>query len=409
MSTGFFYIVGGSALSKIVGFLSSTILVRLLSKEEYGAFTYSWNIYNMFCLASGLGMISALLQLCSERRKEEKYIASAFSYATKCSTIFDGFLGLAMVASSFLLPPAIKNAKTLLRMMCFLPIVHLQIGLLSIYFRTKGDSRKYAALSLFESVAVLFFVNAGAVICQEIGTILGYYISYVATIYFGVRISNGFFCPQNHVSLQATEKKELWSIALTSMSIEALSQLMYFLDIFILGIVAPEETVLASYRVATIIPTALIFIPNAVVTYIYPYFAENRYNKKWCLATYKNVVIGIGIFNLIVAAVLFAFAPIIICVFFGKQYLDATPIFRLLSINYIFSGTFRIISGNLLVTQRKLKFNFLVVAISSTANIIGNYFFIQWWGAIGAAVATMISVSIAGIMSTSYWIYILKK
>ena len=60
------------------------------------------------------------------------------------------------------------------------------------------------------------------------------------------------------------------------MVINALSQLLYLLDLFVIGIVDPQETIIASYKVATVIPTALIFIPNSLVIYIYPYFAEHK-------------------------------------------------------------------------------------------------------------------------------------
>ena len=43
---GFFYIFGSGVLNKIIGFMSSAILVRIITKEEYGVFTYAWNIFS---------------------------------------------------------------------------------------------------------------------------------------------------------------------------------------------------------------------------------------------------------------------------------------------------------------------------------------------------------------------------
>ena len=84
-----------------------------------------------------------------------------------------------------------------------------------------------------------------------------------------------------------------------------------------------------------------------------------------------------GSLNLVISVLLFAFAPVIIRLLYGEQYMDSVYIFRILSINYFFSGTFRIISGNLLVTQRKLKFNFFVALVSGTINAIADYFFVM--------------------------------
>ena len=65
--TGFFHIFGSSVINKILTFLSNVVLVRLISKEAYGVFTYAWNIYSLVLLLNGLGVVSGLLQLCSER------------------------------------------------------------------------------------------------------------------------------------------------------------------------------------------------------------------------------------------------------------------------------------------------------------------------------------------------------
>ena len=64
--TGFFHIFGGSVINKAISFLSSIVLVRLLTKGEYGIFTYAWNIYSIILLFNGFGLESSTLQLCSE-------------------------------------------------------------------------------------------------------------------------------------------------------------------------------------------------------------------------------------------------------------------------------------------------------------------------------------------------------
>ena len=205
------------------------------------------------------------------------------------------------------------------------------------------------------------------------------------------------------------EKRTLLSISVVSMCNNGLSQLMYLLDVFVLGVVAANENILASYKVATTIPAALSFIPVSIITYIYPYFAEHRKDGKWCLERYKQVLKGVAMMNFLISTILFVLAPFIIHIMYGKEYLDAVPVFRILSMNYFFSGTFRVISGNLLVTQRKLKFNLFVALVSGIINALSDFYFIQWWGSIGAAVATILVVFVSGVMSTIYLIITFKK
>ena len=86
------------------------------------------------------------------------------------------------------------------------------------------------------------------------------------------------------------------------------------------------------------------------------------------------------------------------------MYLDAVLPFQILCASYIFSGTFRIVSGNLLVTQRKLKFNLFMAVFSSAMNTVLNVFMIRVWSSVGAALATFVTALITSILSTAYLI-----
>ena len=114
-----------------------------------------------------------------------------------------------------------------------------------------------------------------------------------------------------------------------------------------------------------------------------------------------------GAFNICISLVLIVFAPYIVKLLFGTQYLDAVPVFRILSFSYFFSGTFRVIGGNLLVTQRKLRFNTAVAVISGIINIVADLLFIKWWGAVGAALATISVVVVTSVMNTVYLLKVL--
>ncbi len=56
LRTGFFHIFGSSVINKIIAFLSSVVLVRILTKAEYGVFTYAWNIYSIILILNGMGI-----------------------------------------------------------------------------------------------------------------------------------------------------------------------------------------------------------------------------------------------------------------------------------------------------------------------------------------------------------------
>ncbi len=406
--TGFFHIFGSSAINKIIAFLSSIVLVRILSKTEYGIFTYAWNIYSIIMLFNGMGIESGVLQISSEHSGDSEYAKHVCNYGSRFGLKFDVLLVCLILGIGLFAPLKIGGAGTVLCSLCLLPIVQLVYDMIAVFLRSQKRNQEYAKLQVLNTLLIFGASVLGAYLFRTIGMVFGRYFAYivtflVATLCYGVRIIN------RDSSNIGNDAKPLLKIAIISMLNNGLSQLMYLLDVFVLGIVDPQETVLASYKVATMIPTALVFIPSALVTYLYPYFAEHKDDHTWCMKNYKRILIGLGILNLGISSVLFFGASLIIRLLFGIQYLDAVPVFRILALNYFLSGTFRTLSGNLLVTQRKLKFNLVIAIVASTINIIGDYFFIRWWGSIGAAIATVSVVLVSSIMSTSYLIYTFKK
>lgn len=405
--TGFFHIFGSSTLNKIVAFLSSVVLVRILSKAEYGVFTYAWNIYSIVLLLNGFGMESGILQLCSEKGGDRVYMNSITRYGLRFGLIADTLLAVVLLGIGLFAPLKVQGSGDLLMLLCLLPMVQLIYNIITSRLRSEKRNQEYARLTLFNTVAVFLLTAGAAFLFRQTGMVVGYYAAYTASILLALKTRS--FRLEQAPTLERSEKKALLSIGLVSMCNTGLSQLMYLLDVFVLGIVDPQETLLASYKVATLIPSALPFIPLSLIVYLYPYFAEHRGDREWCLKRYKQVLLGLGCVNAVISAALFLLAPWIVHLLFGKQYLDAVPVFRILSVNYFVSGTFRILSGNLLVTQRKLKFNLLVAIISSSANIAADFLFIRWWGSVGAALATVLVTLISSILSTSYLVYTFKK
>ena len=407
-NTGLFDIFASSILVKVIGFLSSIILIRVVTKEAFGTFTVAWNIYSIAMLASGFGASYAILQIGCETygNKEEKQLVYNYglSYGLKSNIIICGLV----VLISIFFPFAVKKAAPLMLMMTLLPMLQFCVDYQAIFLRVERFNRKYALYNILNVSFVLLFSLLGAFFVQEKGFIIGRYISFFMLIIIGMKIWNipyGF----NYDGFDDNKKKDFHHISWISMFNGGISQLLFLIDVFVIGIVIPDETVVASYKVATIIPTALSFIPSSLVTYIFPYFAENRNNGKWCLKRYLQITATMSAVNGVITVLLCALAPLIISLMYGMDYLDAVSPFRVLSISYFFSGTFRTIAGNLLVTQRKLKFNSIVAVVSGILNIIADVYLILNYGSIGAAFATLIIVVLCSLANAGYLIYTFVK
>ena len=171
----------------------------------------------------------------------------------------------------------------------------------------------------------------------------------------------------------------------------------------------PCGDVTASYSVASKIPFAMAFIPSAVMVFAYPYFAKNNSNRTWVKSMYLKMTGLLGIFNLVVVVVLILIAPYLISFLFGDQYDDAVLIFRVLMLSYFMNSTFKIPSGNIIITQMKIKFNTVVAVVSGALNIGLNVLLTMKLGSIGAAITTTTIIALSGIANFVYMLYLLFR
>lgn len=407
-NTGFFHIFGATLINKILGFLSNFIVVRLIEKSAYGVYTYANNILSFVLLLSGLGMVSGVFQLCSEKIGNREEMERIYAYGSAVGIGFNFIIAMIIfcVARFYTLP--IPASNHLLMLMALTPIINILFEFQQIYLRFNLKNQEYSYASTINTALLLICSVIGSVLFKEEGLIFARYFAYILSSLLTYKLFRAPIKLYGEKLIQES-RKVLYRISIISMFNNGLSQMLYLLDIFVLGLVVVDESIIASYKIATVIPTALYFIPSAVCTYVYPYFAMNKDNKKWLIDNYKRLTFLMMTFNAVLTVGLCITSPIIIRIFFGKQYLDAVSCFRILIIGYFFNGTFRGIAGNLLVTQRRLKFNLFEGLISGGINIIGNALLIPALGSIGAAYTTLGVMLISSLLSTGYFIYVLKK
>ena len=358
--------------------------------------------------AAGAGAASGVLQMCSEKRDENEK-KQIYIYASRNSFVINIALCLIILLVAIFVPLKIEGANFCLALMAFLPMFSYSYEMQSFYLRTQRRNKEYSYSNIFSTLTI-FILSCGLSYFFEVqGLVAAKYIAFAASAAFVLWRFKVGYPIANRAKLSKETIKQFWGISFISMLNNGMSSLMYMLDIFVLGIVIPDSTVVASYKLATNIPTALAFVPAAFVTYIYPYFALHREDKKWVRKKYATVAVALAIVCAFISIIMFAFAPIIIELLFGVEYLDSIPCFRILSVSFAISAVFRTLPGSILVTQRKLKFNLLTATFSSLVNTVLNVVFITKWQSIGAAYATLVTVIITGILDTGYLIYILNK
>ncbi len=406
--TGFFHVIGSNVINKALLVVNNIIIVRLISKSDYGIYTYTLNIFSFFMLLSGLGFVSGVLQIASEYSKNEEKNLSVYMFGFKVGVLTNILLSVVIVLVSLNISLPIAGSNKLLLLMAFIPVFQIMIEFQKIYFRTQFQNKKFSYVNLISGFLIIFFSILGAYLYSIEGIIIGqyfgYFIVYIITIIY---LGTPKILLNSHI--YKSDRKALFKISILSMINNGFSTLLYLVGIFLIGFLIKEAQILAEYKVSLSIPMSLTFIPMSICLYVYPYFSLNKDNKKWVDKHFKLTLLVLAIINTFITLILIFFAPLIVKILFGKQYLNIVNFFRIASLSYFFIGTFRICAGNILVTQRKLKFNFVISLLSLILNFILNYILIKKIGVIGASYSTLIISAVTGLISTMYLFRIVKK
>nr|WP_312058456.1 oligosaccharide flippase family protein [Fervidobacterium pennivorans] len=399
---GFFHIFTANVINKIIAFGLSIVIVRLVPKEVYGQFSYAYNILSMFLLANGLGVNSGLIQFGSTSRSLEEKV-SYFNYAFLIGFSFNVILGiLVFLYSSFFNLP-IEGSTQILKALSFVPMLYVAFELIQIFLRVELRNKEFAFLTNINTIVLFLTTIIGGYFFQIYGIVSARYVSYILSIIIGTVFLRNYKKLILKAEIPASNaRREFLKYSFVAMMTNSISQVLYLIDTFLVGLLIASETVVASYKVATLIPFNLNFIPGSIIIFVYPYFARQKDNKEWVRKNSFLLTLYLGILNAVISLLLFAFAPLIVKIIFGRAYMDAVVPFRILSVGYFIAGTFGSPFGNIITSLGKIKFNFYNALISGTVNIFLDIVLIKYFGSVGAAIATVLVILISSVNSSIF-------
>ena len=165
-----------------------------------------------------------------------------------------------------------------------------------------------------------------------------------------------------------------------------------------------SSSVLGNFSAAAKVAEFWLVLPVIIHTVLYPILIDLRsinFNK------YKRLIYLIisasFLFGVLFSGLITSFSTEIILILFGNKYNIAGEYLAL----YIWS-TLPIFSlyivGSVIYLENLIKKNLIVSGVSILANLILNYFFIQFYGANGAIYATLL-VTLISYSLIGYFIY----
>ena len=409
-TTGFFSVFLSSTICKVLSFFGGTIIVRLLSKAEYGEYGYVMNCYGMLSILGDLGCNCAALQCCNEAYQDLTKRDAYFIYGYIRGMVFSLLTCTMMFFAPYFYPFRSSEAAMLTQLLCLLPLFQTTNAFLTVNLRIRMENSRYALINLFQSIVTYLIILPASYWIGIKGAILSEYAINLLAILFTIIISRKFLhFTFSQSIISKSEKIGFLKLAIGTQLNNGVSKLLSLLDVFLIGIFVIDIEVISSYKVATTIPLALAFIPNALAVYVVPFFARKRTDISWTKCNYFKLILLGGLGNLLITVGLIALSPFLIPLIFGTQYADAITCFCILMVGYFFSATFSVISANIIYTQRKIRVNIVITVICGIACCLLNVILIPWLGPIGASIAAMLVHVVNACLSFGYMLIYLYK
>lgn len=383
--------------SYLITFCGSIIYVRLLGKTEFGLYTFAFGIVSLFLLVNGFGAASGVLQYVSRAKSDDEKLAY-LHFAFKSGVIFNFFIGVLIIGYALIMPLPIANARPILLGMALFPVGRLYIDIFQAYLRATQQNKLQAHFLIVNNCVLLTANVLGVVVFKLYGLVYFTYVGYVLMFIISAikfKLPVMFAKQKKPVPIS---RRSFISYSFFSTMSNAFSGLLFVLDTIIISYVVKNPQLLATYRVATIIPFAINFIPNIVINYYYPEFAKNAHSVTKIRQLARFVSRRMFIFSASVSLILIICAKPLITFIFGHNYSDSVLPFQVISFGYWIIATFRTINGNILAALGQAKLSFYLTFIILIVNVAVTYVLVIKYSINGAATAVVIMYAFSSLV-----------
>lgn len=400
------YVLLATFFSKVVNFVVAIVVINLLSKTEYGLIAYAVTIISFIVPFMGAGIQQGLLRfgsLCQSQIEKKIF----FHFALRRGLLYSlGIAIMVLIAIPFI-TVNMKGAAMYLGILSFQLIGLLLFQLVGIYCRLLNLNKLYSKIEITNSSFILL-VNIS--LCWAFGG-MGYVLGMVSVpfligLYYFFQLD--LHRKVDHNRNKQFNERELLRYGMYMSLGGVLSQLLYAVDILIIGNVLQASELVAQYKASSIIPFNLLILPVAIMTTDFVQLARASANNRAYLKNYYLNYLKIFSGISIVLVVFFYFGSSTILKIFGKDYHEYPQLMFIFSIGIVGGLLFRVPMGNMLSAIGWPKINAIFSVIILLINVVASYFMVLNYGIIGAAITTSALMWLSGFLSLGAFIYFLR-
>lgn len=371
-----------NVLNKGIALLSTPIFTRILTEEQYGTFSVFQSWYAIFIIFTSLNMFmggyTKGLMIYKDRRDE--FTSSLLSLTTIITCVFAMLyaFNIELCTSIFQIPPVLMVAMFL--ELLFMPAVEFW----SARERFDYKYKKFVAVSFFMNLSALTLAVI-AVLLSEHKIEAKIYSDVIAKVSFCIVIFAVIF-----VKGKCFYNKEYWLYSLKF----NMPLIPHYLSNYVLNqsdrlmisrMVGNAQAAFYSiaYTISTMMTLVVTAVNNALTPYIYKSIESKNYDG------IKKSTSLIFVFIATLCILTMAFAPEVILIFAGRDYMEAIYVIPPVAASVFFIFLYAMFSTVEYYFQETKLIAFATV-VCAIANIVLNYIGISIWGYYAAGYTTLI-------------------
>lgn len=398
------YVLLATIFARLLSFLASWLALQFIDNKELGIVIFAFTIISFFIPLGGFGLHQSLIRYAA-LLKTNTQKNNLFIYCFKKGLIASILLIIIIILGSFLVDFSFEKTRNYIIFLALIIIPSYIFELIKIQFRLRHQNKLFATTELIYTIILVISVFVLSYFYKEQGYAIALFITpLLACLLFFGKLKINFKSYKKPNSINTTFYKYGFFASLSNVT----SQLLFIIDIFLIGHLLKDATMVTNFKYVSLIPFSILFLPRAFMATDFVTYTEKIYDRAYI----KEYIRGYMSFFSIVSVLLITF-----CLLFSKPLLQLfdnnftqfNDIFLILTFGICGILIFRGLFGNLLSSIGKAHINYYIASFALLINVVSNYYLIPKYGIKGAAITSAILMWFTGILCWLLFKFLYKK
>lgn len=398
------YVFLATILGRILSFIASWIALKFIENDALGVVLFAYNIILFVIPISGFGLHQSLIRYGSLAKSSEDK-DSILAYVFKKGIVACLVLITIVISISLFINFKFENTLFYIVLLSFTIIPSYLLEIIRAQFRLQHNNKSFAFTEGVQSVILLLSVLLLSYLYKELGYAIALLLTPLLTsiVFFkSLNINNLIYKKTKVINFQ------FWKYGFFASLSNVVTQLLFVIDILLIGFILSNTEMVTNYRYVSIIPFSLLFLPRVFIATDFVAFTEKIYEAQYIFKYIKSYVLFFTLVSLLILLFSWLFSVQILGLL-DKEFTQFSDTFIILMIGICGIFILRGLFGNLLSSIGKAHLNYYIATLALVINICANFYLIPKYGIKGAAITSAILMWFTGLLSYLLFIKLYKK